>query len=285
MKRAYALLLFVLLSLPAAAQVAAGDEQWRLRAENAQGAKASPVRIDAAIAAYRAAIAANASDLEARWKLARALRFKGSYTVSDNETKKRIFLDARNVCEASMKILGKTLASRGIASIEKAKDEAIAKAARGVPNAGETFYWDSVAWGEWALVYGKMAAVRQGAAERIRKSSTVAMLIDPMLEGGGGERVLGRLHNQTPRVPFVTGWASDELAVKYLKQSLTHEPGDKLTKVFLAEAMVADDSSAKQKAVALLREVLNTPNEGAFAVEHAAAQRDARKLLADWGVK
>jgi hypothetical protein len=184
-----------------------------------------------------------------------------------------------------MRILGKTLASRGIASIEKAKDEVIAKAARAVPHAGETFYWDSVSWGEWALVYGKMAAVRQGAAERIRKSSTVAMLIDPMLEGGGGERVLGRLHNQTPRVPFVTGWASDKLAVKYLKQSLAHEPGDKLTKVFLAEAMVADDSSTKKKAIALLREVLSAPNDPAFAVEHAAAQRDAKQLLADWGVK
>ncbi len=285
MNRAATLLLVALLALPAAAQIATGDEHWQLRAEGSQGAKAAPAQIDAAIAAYRAAITADPSSLEAHWKLARALRFKGAYTVDNIETKKTIFMQARSVTEESMKLLEKRLKSHGIARLEKAPNEAVAKAARGIPQAAETFYWDSVAWGEWALAYGKMAAVRQGAADRILHSSTIAMLMDPNLEGGGGARVLGRLHNQTPRVPFMTGWASDELAVKYLKDAATREPGDKLTKVFLAEAMVSDDSSTKKAAIAILREVLNTPNDPAMAVEHAGAQRDARKLLADWGVK
>ena len=86
MKRAAAILLLALLSLlslPAAAQIAVGDENWALRAEGSQGATASPARIDAAIAAYRTAIATEPSSLEAHWKLARALRFKGSYTTSN----------------------------------------------------------------------------------------------------------------------------------------------------------------------------------------------------------
>ncbi|MGK2859032.1 MAG: hypothetical protein ACSLFQ_17675 [Thermoanaerobaculia bacterium] len=285
MKRAAAFLLAVLLTIPAAAQIATGDENWLLRAEGRQGAQASAVRIDAAIAAYRAAIAAEPSSLEARWKLARALWFKGKYATSNVETKKTIFLQARGFTQEALTLLEKTLRSRGIAGLEKASNEAVAKAAREVPHAGDTFYWDSVAWGEWAVAFGKMAAVRQGAADRILHSSTIAMLIDPMIGAGGGERVLGRLHNQTPRVPFVTGWASDKLAVKYLKQSLTREPGDKVTKVFLAEAMVAESSKNKTAAVTLLGEVLNTPDDPAFAVEHAGAQNDARKLLADWGVK
>jgi tetratricopeptide (TPR) repeat protein len=285
MKRLLLALVFVAVSIPAFAQIAAGDEQWLLRAEGSQGAKASPTRIDAAIAAYRAAIAADPASLEARWKLARALRFKGAYTVGEIETKKTIFMQARSITEEAMRLLEKTLQSRGIKSLDKAPNDAVAKAAKGIPHAGETFYWDSVAWGEWAVAYGKMAAVRQGAADRILHSSTIAMLIDPMLEGGGGERVLGRLHNQTPRVPMITGWASDELAVKYLKQSMAHEPGDKLTKVFLAEALVSDSSSNKKEAIELLRSVISTPNDPAFAVEHAAAQSDARKLLADWGAK
>jgi hypothetical protein len=66
---------------------------------------------------------------------------------------------------------------------------------------------------------------------------------------------------------------------------MAHEPGDKLTKVFLAEALVSDSSSNKKEAIELLRSVISTPNDPAFAVEHAAAQSDARKLLADWGAK
>ena len=74
-----------------------------------------------------------------------------------------------------MKLLEKTLQSKGIKALDKATNEAVAKAAKGLPNAGETFYWDSVAWGEWAVAYGKMAAVRQGAADRIlRKWSAAA---------------------------------------------------------------------------------------------------------------
>jgi hypothetical protein len=285
MKRIVLALLLVLVSLPAAAQIATGDENWLLRAEGSQGAKASPARIDAAIAAYRAAIAADPTSLEARWKLARALRFKGAYTVADVESKKTIFGQARAVTEESMTMIEKALKTQGVKGLEQTSNEALAKAAKSIPQAAESFYWDSVAWGEWAVAFGKMAAVRQGAADRIRRSSTIAMLMDPNLEGAGGARVLGRLHNQTPRVPFLTSWASDELAVKYLKDAATRNPGDKLTKVFLAEALVSDSSTNKKPAVELLRGVINTPNDPAMAVEHASAQSDARKLLADWGEK
>ena len=66
----------------------------------------------------------------------------------------------------------------------------------------------SVDWGKWALVFGKTAAVKQGAAAKIRDYAQAVILLDPAYDGGGGYRVLGRLHHQTPAVPFFTGWAS-----------------------------------------------------------------------------
>ena len=100
--------------------------------------------------------------------------------------------------------------------------------------------WDAVNWGEWAVAYGKMAAARQGAADRIRREATIAELIDPKLEGGTPSRVLGRLHDQTPRIPFITGWASQREAVKFLEESYKVDPTNKITLVFLAEALVSD---------------------------------------------
>src|SRR5258706_1469198 len=114
--------------------------------------------------------------------------------------------------------------------------------------AGEVFFWDSVNWGEWALAYGKMAAVREGAADRIRREATIAMLIDPKIDGGGPQRVLGRLHDQTPRVPFITGWASSREAVRFLKESVAIDPTNKITRVFLADAMVSNDSNGRPAA-------------------------------------
>src|SRR5207248_6923946 len=35
----------------------------------------------------------------------------------------------------------------------------------------ETFFWNAVNWGQWSLVHGKTAAVRQGVAGKIRDSA------------------------------------------------------------------------------------------------------------------
>ena len=59
----------------------------------------------------------------------------------------------------------------------------VADAARSIPGAGALFFWDSVNWGEWALVYGKLAAVKQGAADRIKREATIAYLSASVLQG------------------------------------------------------------------------------------------------------
>ena len=281
----HSIALVTLFAFPSVAQVPAGDVHWEARAADNDGARADAAEIDAAIAAYQEAIRKDSGSLEARWKLVRALRFKAAYVAPTEDDQRAILTTARNASSEAVSRIEKAIVTKGVRSFEDASDEQIAKAARTIPEAAAVFYWDSVAWGEWGVVYGKLAAVRQGAAERIRKSATVAMLIDPDFDGGGGARVLGRLHNQTPRVPFLTGWASDKLAVRYLRESLSRDPSNKLTKVFLAEAMVANDRSSKPQAVELLREVINSPNALDMLVENLAAQEDAIALLEDWGVK
>ena len=96
---------------------------------------------------------------------------------------------------------------------------------------------------------------------------------------------LGRLHDQTPRIPFITGWASAQQAVRFLSDAVRIEPTNKISRLFLAEALVgANGSSAKAKSVQMLREIISSPNDPAYAVEDAAAQDDARALLRKWGV-
>ena len=87
----------------------------------------------------------------------------------------------------------------------------------------------------------------------------------------------------TPRIPFITGWASSAEAVRFLNESMKLAPGNKLTMVFLAEAMVSNDSSKKPQAVQMLRTVISTPNHPDFSVEDAAAVEDAKVLLKKFG--
>lgn len=271
MKQIFAVLALVT-AMPLAAQVADGDAHWNARAEGAQNGHAKAAQVDAAIAAYQKAVAANANDLEAHWKLLRAIRFKGAYVAATNDEKKPIYAQAKKAGESALAHVR-----------TKGSEKEIANAVRAIPGAGEIYLWDSVNWGEWALAYGKLAAVKEGAADRIRRESTIAMLIDPKMEGGAPARVLGRLHDQTPHVPFLTGWASSKEAVKFLNESLKIDPTNKITKVFLAEAMVSNDSDKKPAAVQMLRDVVSAPNDPAFIVEWEAAVNDARALLKKWG--
>jgi tetratricopeptide (TPR) repeat protein len=265
------------------AQVAEGDQHYAARAEGHVGGRAKAAHIDAAIAAYQRAAAANPKDLEARWKLLRAYRFKGAYVAASNDEKKNVYAAAKKAGEGALALVDVLLKAKGITSVSKATEKQVADAARTIPGAGETFLWDAVNWGEWALAYGKMAAAREGAADRIRREATIAALVDPKLEGGAPQRVLGRLHDQTPRIPFLTGWASEREAVRFLNESLKIDPTNKITKVFLAEAMVSNNSDTKPQAMQMLKECLTAPNPPEYEVEQAAATEDARALLKKWG--
>jgi tetratricopeptide (TPR) repeat protein len=282
--RTVAVSAFVLLTAAVGAgQLAEGDQHWAARAEGHQDGRASARQIDAAIAAYQRAVAQNPNDLEPRWKLLRAIRFKGAYVATTKDEKKQIYTLGKRAGEEALTVIDRQLAAKGLRSVSKAREKEVADAARTIPGAGEVYLWDAVNWGEWALAYGKLAAVRQGAADRIRREATIAMLVNPAMEDGGPPRVLGRLHDQTPRVPFLTGWASSREAVKLLSESLKIDPTNKITRVFLAEAMVDNNSDTGPQAIQMLREVISTPNDPQYEVEQAAAQADARALLRKWG--
>ena len=273
--------LFVGLALPAFAQLSDGDQHWKARADGHQGGQARPAQVDSAIAAYRKAMTQEPNNLEPRWKLLRAIRFKGAYVAISNDEKKSIYATAKTEGNAVLAIVNRQLLAKGVKP--DASEKTVADAARVIPGAADVYFWDSVNWGEWALAYGKMAAVREGAADRIRREATIAMLIDPKTDGGGPQRVLGRLHDETPHIPFVTGWASSHEAVRFLKESNKIDPANKIMRVFLAEAMVSNDSKNGPEAIRMLREVVSSPNDPAYEVESAQAQEEAKALLRKWG--
>jgi hypothetical protein len=134
-----------------------------------------------------------------------------------------------------------------------------------------------VVWGEWAVAFGKLAAVRRGVADRIRRDAMIVRDIDPRLEGGGGARVLGRLYHQTPRVPLLTSWATNDQAERFLRESLSYGPENKLTKAFLAELL--QDTGRQPAAVILWREIADGALDPHWILEDQALQQEARRQL------
>jgi len=263
-------------------KVEEGDRHWDSRAEGSQGSNADPREIEQAIAIYREALAEDTSSLAVRWRLIRALFFKGEYTVDDVESKKKIFDEGRVLGEEAVQEIRREAAARAGKDMTKADAVDLAPYFANAPDVVASLFWASASWGKWALAFGKFQAVRQGAAGKIRDLSSAVIQMDPQYAEGGGYRVLGRLYHQTPYVPFLTGWASTREAVKFLRQAYSIGPRNSVNRLFLAEALWDLNRDTRNEAVSLAEELGQDTPRAEFLVEDRRSQEQARSLLKTW---
>jgi hypothetical protein len=259
-----------------------GDRWYVRRQEGRSGDKASPLPINRAISAYDEATR-DPDFVEARWKLARALYFKGAYTGLDADSRRAVFVNARRAAEEAIGILDKSLEQKGVKGLLDAVPEALASAGlKDRTDAAPVYFWAAVAWGEWALSTGKVESAKNGAAEKIRDYASMVVGLDPTFEEGGGYRVLGRLNDQAPWIPFLTGWVSREDALKYLRLAMQQNDRNFVNRHFLAEALWGGDANEKAEAIRLEEALVNDAPSPQHLIEDLAIQGSARKNLADW---
>jgi len=246
--------------------IAEGDYHYARRQDGRVGARASEREISASIAAYDTASRAP-DTAEARWKLARALYFKGAYTGLDVDAQKALYEKGR-----------------------RAGDEAIAiveRRAKGTDFSGDSdaapsYFWSAVDWGQWALLAGKLESAKIGVADKIRAYSTSVIGIDPTFEEGGGYRLLGRLHDQAPWIPFLTGWVSREEALKSRRLAVATNGDNFVNRLFLAEALANGSSAEAKEAIGILERLVADGPSPSHLVEDLNTQEIARKDLAQW---
>ncbi|MDH4067022.1 MAG: hypothetical protein OEW19_21690 [Acidobacteriota bacterium] len=264
------------LSAAAAADARArGDEAYARRAEGHDGVLALPGPISKAIAEYEQALADDARDLEARTGLLRALFYRGEYVLADPDAQLAVFERGQILGEEGITqlIAGTELNRRG------GKDfDALIDHLRAQPRAPAVYYWAAVHWGLWGRHTGKLAAARQGVAGKIRDYALIVNALEPAFEDGGGHRMLGRLHAEAPRLPFVTGWIDRKVAISELEQARALS-SDALTALYFAQALLDFDHSRRDEALALLRDLAARVPDQNHLVEELRAIKEARTLL------
>lgn len=258
----------------AAGLLASADRHYAARAAGRTGARADPREISEAIALYERA---GAQVPEARWKLARALYFLGSYTGLEGEAQRAVFDRARRAGEESVASLG---TRHGRRDLRKLEPSAAAELLRTDADAPAALLWTAVAWGQWSLASGKMHAAREGAARRIRDDCLTVIALDPGYEEGGGYRILGRVHDQAPRVPLLTGWVSRAEGVRLLRLAVAQAPRNFVNRHFLAEALARSGAVGEARGI---EEAIVSDSPGRdHLVEELAIQEAAGKNLAGW---
>ena len=260
----------------------AADEAWReaealfaRRAEGAHGAVADPAMADAAVAAYRRAWAQSPGDLVRLGGLLHALYFRGTYCGDVGETKEALFDEGRRLGQAATNALEKPL-------VEMPDADRLASLRR-VPGTASVFYWSMANWGEWALIAGTFSAATSGVGGMMRHHATTVAALDPYLDGAGAFRALGRLHHQSPRIPFLTGWVSKTEAIEHLRHSMALDPECRTAWVYLAEAILDYEPEHREEALALLRRAVTEAPRPEYVVEDARSSDLARAILAARG--
>jgi hypothetical protein len=261
--------------------VAAADSAYARRQEGRVGGVADGRRIAEAISKYQTAAEAP-DNLEARWKLLRAFYFKGVFTGLDAESRLAVFTRARRVSDGAIAILarraGRSAGPELILLNPVSRAEALARD----PDAAATFYWSAVCWGQWALAVGKLPAVSAGAAERIRDDAVTVITLDPQFEDGGGYRVLGRLHDQAPDIPALTGWVSREEALRNLRLAVSVDSRNFANRHFLAEALARGSAEEREEAIVIETKLVRDAPSPQHLVEDIATQEQASANLERW---
>lgn len=251
--------------------LAAGDAHYARRAEGAQGGAAEPGQTDDAIVEYRRALALDPRSYDARLRLLRAYFFRGGFCgPMDQAEKKKLFDEAKDVAEETVRQLD--------ADLGRVKSHVKTDAARLAAPAAEAYLWAAVSWGQWA-VFHKINAAWTGAPGRVRDLAGAVIAMDPATAQGAGYLLLGRLHVEAPRIPFVTGWVSRQKGLASLRKGLEVAPENTALSYFLADALLKLDPEHGDEARALLERTARSAPRPESQVEDAHYAEKARERL------
>ena len=180
---------------------------------------------------------------EVQWRLARALFFLGQ--------------------EAGAPDSSRQLYAAGIGAGERAvelnKDRV------------QGHFWVGVNLALFAEASGGIRGIR--ALRRARAELLRAVEIDERYHGAGPLRVLGRLHHRAPRILGGNRKRSREL----LDRALAIAPSNSVTLVYTAELAIS--SGERDRALDLLRLVIDTPIDREWEFENRRDRQRARTLL------
>jgi len=191
---------------------------------------------------WRAALAADAHDFDAAWKLARADYWLGSH-VPESER--------RAVYESGMEAARAAIAAQ--------------------PNRAEGHFWLAANMGALAESFG----LRQGIKYRkpIKAELETVLRIDPAFQEGSADRALGRWYY---KVPGLFGGSHKE-AEAHLRASLTYNPNSTASHYFLAELLL--DEGKKEEGRAELQKVIDAPLNPEWTPEDREFKEKALRLL------
>jgi tetratricopeptide (TPR) repeat protein len=271
--------LALLSGVAAGDEVLRGDDAWDRRAEGEVAGRPQPGPILEAVSAYEAALASRPEDLGVHWKLLQAFYFAGFFAAEEKDEKRALYERALAVSEQGLELLARRVG--GELDPEDPERLRALLVERGVPatDVARLHFWTAINWGAWSRVVGLFDAVRKGVANRLRRSALMTIALEPSYHTGGAFRLLGRLHAELPRVPFLSGWVDRDQAVPLIERAVEIAPDDPGNRLLLAITLLDHAPERRSEALDLLREIVDLTPRPSMRIEDLAMRREAAEKL------
>ena len=275
-------LVVVLLCFTASAKadlLSRADSLYALRARGAEGHRAQPQPIAAAIAAYTEAemVDDHPRLLTVRWRLLRALFFEAQYTGRTAAERKSLFEQARDRAELALEM------APGMCGGERLWLEGTRAELAEYCNpadAAQLYFWSAIAWAQWGRENGVLAALGSGLAGRLYTYGMRVVELDPECEQGGGLRLLSGLHARLPKIPFVSGFVRRDKALPLAAKAWALDPEHPGNRLLYARTLLREDSDRREEALGILVDLAAQEPSGAERVEWSDLRRRASEALA-----
>jgi len=227
-------LLFASIAFAQIQDLQQGDFYYALRAQNSKDNMTGDKNVKQAIDYYNLALKDSSTKQEAAWKLLRAYYFLGCFATPD--VKKRVYV------------------------FEKAKKEG-KPFVNAYPQNAEIAYWYSVNLGLWASLVNPAVALKAGSIKETREIAKMLISKEATNKEAAarGYQILGKAHQKLPSIVFVSSWVKRDSAEYHYKKSLSLNPNDWATRLFLAE-YYKENSRAKEMEEVLKPVIGKRPN-------------------------
>lgn len=194
---------------------------------------------------YLQALRKNDSQYEALWRISRILYYIGMHTQKKKDQQ--------------------IMFSQGIYYGKKAVEAE--------PERPEGHYWLGVNYGKYGEVKGVLKSL--SLVKPIKEKMNKVIELDRGFEGGGADKVLGRVYFKLPG--FAGG--DNQKSLEHLLKAKEFDPGDPLTRLYLADTYLA--LGEVDKAREEIEFVLSLEDDPRWISDISTCKEEARELLKD----
>jgi len=227
-----------------------GLAYFERRSEKITGNYADPTNINQAIFHFKEALSDPTFELKAATYLLRSYDFKGNFTQIEKGEQIAMFEEGMEIGERLLKKY---------------------------PTNAPLMYWYMSNVGRWGQTVNFWQAVRANIAGKMRELCETLIELNPSYNDAGAYRILGVLNIKIPHIPLFITWPSDDKGLQMLQKATQLAPDAIGNWVFYAEAL--SKLGSKDKALAILDDVLSSPPRPERLIEDRKIQERARELL------